>query len=147
MLEEVREKADQARHELEGGKPAEAAAALEEALRLDPGEVGLRQRLARVYVQLGYRAHPLAELQHVAGRYAAEGELFKAIAVGKLVGAIDPGRQQTLRAIGELYALHLEGSETAPLPANMAGALVAQEPAADLDLEALAIFRTDPLPP
>ncbi|MFN2549234.1 MAG: cyclic nucleotide-binding domain-containing protein [Myxococcales bacterium] len=146
MLDEVREQVDRAAEHLGRGHVADAAAAFEDAVRLAPGEITLRQRLADVYLRLGHRAHALAEYQHIAGRYAAEGELFKAIAVCKLIGAIEPGRRQTLQAITELYALQRGGSATAMLPANMSGAVAAQEPAPDLDLESLDVLRNG-LPP
>lgn len=126
---------------------AEAAAELAEAVRLAPDDVTLRQRLAEVHLRLGHRAHALVQFQHLAGRYAAEGELFKAIAVCKLIGAIEPGRQQTLQAITDLYARQREGSATAMLPANMSGAVAAREPASDLDLESLELFRKGLPPP
>ena len=146
MLDEVRENVDRAVEHLGRGSLAEAAAAFEEAVRLAPGDVVLRQRLGGVYLRMGHRAHALVEFQHIAGRYAAEGELFKAIAVCKMIGEIDPGRQRTLQALTDLYALHREGSGTAMLPANMSGAVAAQEPAPDLDLESLAILQKG-LPP
>ena len=147
MPDEVRQSVDAALDHLRRGKLAEAAVALEEAVRIAPGEVELRERLAGLYLKMGYRAHALAELQHVAGRYAAEGELFKAIAVGKMIAAVDPGRRQPLHAVTELYALQRSGSPTAPLPANMSGAVAAQEPAPDLDLESLELLRDAALPP
>src|SRR5438067_421589 len=106
MLDEIREHVDRAMEHLGRGSLAEASAAFEEAVRLAPGHVALRQRLAAVYIQMGHRAHALAEFQHIAGRYAAEGELFKAISV-----------------------------------CNMSGAVAAQEPAPDLDLESLELLR------
>lgn len=146
MLDEVREHVEKAKGELARGALAEAAAALAEAVRLAPGEVALRQRLAGVQLRLGHRAHALVELEHAAGRYAAEGELLRALALCKLIAAVDPDRRQALQALTDLYALHLEGGQTALLPASMAGALASQEPAPDLDLEALRPFRP-PLPP
>src|SRR5437868_14247171 len=118
MLDEVREHVGTALEHLQRGNLPDAAAAFEDAIRLAPGEVTLRQRLADVYLRMGHRAHALAEYQHIAGRYAAEGELFKAIAVCKLIGAIEPGRRQTLQAITELYAPQRSGGASAMLPAN-----------------------------
>src|SRR4051812_1952048 len=134
MLEQIREHVDRAREELQRGRLPDAAAALEEAVRLGPGEVGLRQRLADIYLRMGHRAHALVQFQHVAGRYAAEGELLKAMAVVKLIGVIEPGRQQALEALTDLYARQREGHPTGSLPAGMSGAVAAQEPAADLEL-------------
>jgi CRP-like cAMP-binding protein len=141
MLDEVREHVDRATEHLQRGGLADAAAAFEEAVRLAPGDVTLRQRLADTYLRMGHRAHALAEFQHIAGRYAAEGELLKAIAVCLFIGEIEPGRQQTLQAITDLYALQLAGTPTATLPANMSGAVAAQEPASNLDLQSLELLR------
>src|SRR5438552_2793874 len=147
MLEQIREQVDRAMEELERGRLPDAAAALEEAVRLGPGDVHLRQRLADLYLRMGHRAHALVQFQHVAGRYAAEGELLKAMAVVRLIGLIEPGRQQALEALTDLYALQREGSATAPLPAAMSGAVAAQEPAPDLELGTLELFRKGDLPP
>ena len=144
MLEQIREHVDRAREEQRRGRLPDAAAALEEAVRLGPFEVGLRQRLADLYLRMGHRAHALVQLQHVAGRYAAEGELLKAMAVVRLIGVVEPGRQQALEALCDLYAQQRQGSATALLPAAMSGAVAAQEPAPELSLE---LFRKGDLPP
>jgi CRP-like cAMP-binding protein len=146
MLDEVRDHVDRALQELQLGKLPDAAGAMEAAVRLEPGDVTLRQWLADLYLRTGRRGRALGEYRHLAGRYAAEGELLKAIAVCKLIGAIEPRRDQTLQAITGLYALQREGAPTATLPASMSGALAAREPAADLDLEALELFRKRQLP-
>src|SRR5882672_1166632 len=113
MLEQIREQVDRAMEEVQRGRLPDAAAALEEAVRLGPSDIHLRQRLANLYLRMGHRAHALVQFQHVAGRYAAEGELLKAMAVVKLIGAIEPGRRLALEALADLYAQQREGSETA----------------------------------
>src|SRR5258708_30769901 len=123
MLEQVREQVDRAMEELGRGRLPDAAAALEEAVRLWPADVALRQRLADIYLRMGHRAHARVQLQHVAGRYAAEGELLKAMAVVRLIGVVEPGHQQALQALCNLYAQQREGSATAMLPASMSGAV------------------------
>ena len=57
MLDEVREQVDRAMEHLGRGSLAEAAAAFEEAVKLDPGDVALRQRLAGIYLRMGHRTH------------------------------------------------------------------------------------------
>src|SRR6267378_2925288 len=132
---------------LHEGKLAHAAAEFEHAVRLSPGDLTLRQRLGDVYLRLGLRTHALREFQHVAGRYAADGELLKAIAICKVILEIDPEHQETLHALADLYALQVETySLVQKLPASMSGAVSSDEAITEkelqpLDLESLAIFR------
>jgi cAMP-dependent protein kinase regulator len=114
--------------------------------------VTLRQRLGDVYLRLGLRTHALREFQHVAGRYAADGQLLKAIAISKVILEIDPEHQETLHILADLYALQHETLPFVPrLPPSMSAAVPREaitEPelnplreSAPLDMESLAIFR------
>ena len=138
---------------LHEGKLAHAAAEFEHAVRLSPGDLTLRQRLGDVYLRLGLRTHAMREFQQVAGRYAADGQLLKAIAICKVILEIDAEHQETLHILADLYALQ---RETLPhhtrLPASMSAAVMSEavtdkdlkpvnEQSAPLDMESLAIFR------
>src|SRR6267143_932940 len=112
MDPQVRRHTDKAVELLRGGKLPHAAAEFEHAVRLAPADVTLRQRLGDVYLRLGLRTHALREFQQVAGRYAADGELLKAIAICKVILEIDPEHQETLHALADLYSLQVE---TVPL--------------------------------
>ncbi len=163
MSDAQRSHVDRAVELLERGKLAQAAAEFEKAVRLQPGNLILRQRLGDVYLRAGMRTHAIREFQHVAGRYAAEGQLLRAIAFCKVILEVDPQHQETLHALADLYGMR---RETMPfvsrLPSSMTGALprddITQPEAnplgaapTDIDLESLIIFRDAlagvPLPP
>src|SRR5438105_10837130 len=112
MDPQTRRHTDKAVERLQQGKLPHAAAEFEHAVRLSPADVTLRQRLGDVYLRLGLRTHALREFQHVAGRYAAEGQLLKAIAICKVILEISPEHQDTLHTLADLYALQ---HETFPL--------------------------------
>src|SRR5207302_2870651 len=143
-MDDLRRHLDMAGELLQLGKLPHAAAEFEQAVRLAPSDVAVRQRLGDVYLRMGMRTHAVRELQHVSGRYAADGQLLKAIAVCKIILEAEPAHQQTLRALADLYALQHETVPIVPrLPGNMSGALdpsdAATEP--ELDLESLHVFR------
>ena len=150
MIEPVRQHVDQAVAFLGENKLPQAAAEFEAAVRTAPQDVTLRQRLADVYLRMGLPAHAVRELQHVAGRYARDGELFKAIAINKVILELSPDHKETQAALAGLYATRLETAPFhSPLPAAMSGALAgARETAAaprfgaPIDLESLAVFRS-----
>lgn len=135
---------DKAVQLLAQGKLAPAAAGLEEAVQLAPDDVVLRQRLADVYLRLGRKPQAIRELQQVAGRYAKDGQLLRAIAIGKVILELDPAHKETQAALAGLYALQ---SETLPfqprLPSSMAEALGTHDTvgSAPIDLDSLAVFR------
>jgi cAMP-dependent protein kinase regulator len=132
----VRAHTDKAVEFLQQGRLPHAAVEFEHAIRLAPHDVTLRQRLGDTYLRLGLRTHAVREFQHVAGRYASEGQLLKAIAICKVILEIDPGYQQTLRTLADLYAAQREN-----LPRMMPESWVSDLPAASLDIETLALVR------
>jgi CRP-like cAMP-binding protein len=152
-MDDLQRHVRQAVQHLEMGKLAYAAAEFEQAVRLAPGDVTLRQRLGDLYLRLGMRTHAIRELQHVSGRFAADGHLLRAITMCKAILGIDPDHQETLRALADLYALQHETLPIVPrLPKSMSGALAHDAPTdPELDLDSLKIFREAlagvPLPP
>jgi cAMP-dependent protein kinase regulator len=131
---------------LRQGKLPHAATEFEHAVRLAPHDVTLRQRLGDVWLRLGLKVHAIREFQHVAGRYAAEGQLLKAIAISKVILEIDPEQQETLHTLADLYAIQ---HETVPLvqrlPDTMSGAMADTDPELTplgaLELDSLSMFR------
>src|SRR5438270_7794934 len=122
---------------LHDGKLAHAAAEFEHAVRLSPGDLTLRQRLGDVYLRLGLRTHAIHEFQHVAGRYAADGQLLKAIAICKVILEIDPQHRQTLHTIADLYSLQHETFPIVPkvqLPPSMSGAVASEDAVTEKEL-------------
>ena len=142
MDPQARAHTDKAVALLKAGKLPHAAAEFEHASRLAPTDVTLRQRLGDVYLRLGLRTHAVHEFQQVAGRYAADGELLKAIAICKVILEIDPEHEETLHTLADLYAAQHERPPLAQkLPASMSGAVSGEKDLAPLDMESLAIFR------
>ena len=143
MDAEVRKHTDKAVELLRDGKLPHAAAEFEHAVRLAPSDVTLRQRLGDVYLRLGLRTHAIQEFQQVAGKYAAAGELLKAIAICKVILEIDPRRHETLHTLADLYAA--QHAPVQKLPPSMSGAVspdaITEKELQPLDLESLAIFR------
>ena len=147
MDPQVRRHTEKAVELLRGGKLPHAAAEFEHAVRLAPADVTLRQRLGDVYLRLGLRTHAVQEFQQVAGRYAADGQLLKAIAICKVILEIAPERQETLHTLADLYSRQ-QGTLPAvhKLPPSMSAAVPPDEATTEkelqpLDLESLAIFR------
>src|SRR5437764_2431467 len=146
MDPQVRRHTEKAVELLRGGKLPHAAAEFEHAVRLSPGDVTLRQRLGDVYARLGLRTHAVHEFQQVAGRYAADGQLLRAIAICKVILEIEPEHQETLHILADLYALQ---HETVPiqqrLPGSMSAALADTDPELHpigaLDVASLSAFR------
>jgi CRP-like cAMP-binding protein len=150
-MDDLRRHVEQAAQHIHDGKLHYAAAELEQAVRLSPADAALRQRLGDVYLRLGMRTHALREFQQVAGRCAAGGQLLRAIAMCKVILELDPGHQETLHALADLYALQHETLPVVPrLPRSMSGALGDGE--TQLDMDSLRVFRealsgARPLPP
>ncbi|MCA1829780.1 MAG: cyclic nucleotide-binding domain-containing protein [Myxococcales bacterium] len=139
MDPQVRRHTEKAVELLRAGKLPHAAAEFEHAVRLAPADVTLRQRLGDVYLRLGLRTHAIGEFQHVAGRFAADGELLKAIAICKVILEINPEHQEALHALADLYAL--QHAPVQELPPSMSGAVTGEREVHPLDLESLALFR------
>ena len=142
----VRIHTDKAVELLRAGKLPHAATEFEAAVRLAPHDVVLRQRLGDVWLRLGLKTHAIGEFQHVAGRYAAEGQLLKAIAICKVILEISPEHQETLHILAGLYARqHQTVPPVQGLPGSMSGAVADTDteltPLGALDLETLSMFR------
>lgn len=140
-VDDLQRHVEQAVELLREGKLGFAAAEFEQAVRLAPASLGLRQRLADVYLRMGQRTAAVRELAQVVGRYAADGQLLRAIAFARFILEIDPQHQRTLRTLAELYALQHESLPLVQkLPREMSGALSGpSEP--QVDLEQLKLFR------
>ena len=103
-LKEVRKLRDDASRLMEKGKHAKA---LDKYLRLeevDPEEAGWSKRVADCYRRLGRREDELEALIRAADGYSRIGYLLKAVAVCKLVLAIDPKHTETLERMANLHA-------------------------------------------
>ncbi len=93
---------------------AEARVAYEELLRRFPDDVSNAYALAEVYQRLKMSGEAIATYQWIAGRFAAKGELLRAIAALQGILKIDPQHAETQRTLADLYAKRK--AEGAPTP-------------------------------
>lgn len=110
------------------GKYGEALASYQKAVKLDPRDLSLRQKLAETLSRLGKREEAIREYQTVAGSYAADGLLLKAIAISKVILSLDPSHRETQEALADLYSQKRgDFQASVTLPQSMSGA-IAQKP-------------------
>ena len=81
MSEKVRKLKEEASRLIAKGRIAEAAGEYVKIVKSDPRDLTARQKLAELHARLGRVPEAVAEYQSVAGSYAADGLLLKAIAV------------------------------------------------------------------
>jgi cAMP-dependent protein kinase regulator len=112
------------------GLPKEVAARLVQLVddvAAAPHDLRARRALADCCKSIGRLEEAIAHYQALAGAYAAQGLLFRAIAVCKTILEIDPGHTETELALAQLYARHDVQSDhalTVELPIAMGAALV-----------------------
>ena len=123
MADKVRKLKDAASRHLNKGRNEKALEALLQVVRLEPRDLPSRQRCGDLYRKLGQKNLAIRSYQAVAGAYAADGFLLKAIAVSKVILQLDPKHTETQKALAELYARKRGSSLTAELPAVMSAAL------------------------
>ena len=114
--------------ELAGKKKfKEALVKYARVLELDPEDLYARHKAADLLVAMGQKAKALEQLQRIAGRYALEGSLLKAIATLKIIlKEVEPGHTETLETLAHLYARQLgPGAAAAELRQVGAGGLKA----------------------
>ena len=150
--EQIKQHTELAVAALGRGALEEAASEFGRAIYLSPRDVVLRQRLGDLLARMGKTKASVRQFQHVAGHYAAEGQLLKAIAICRVILEMDPAHQETQTTLAELFALQHESVPMVPkLPASMAGAVAgprkdpATDPATDPSLGDLQ--RSAPLDP
>jgi len=125
-VERARQHKDRAAELLIKGKAAAALSELKKALQLAPEDQAARKKMADLLAKEGRGHEAVAEYQHLAGRYAADGQLVQAIAVSKLILQIDPAHRQTQETLASLYSRRQDrtgGTWLERIPSNMAGAL------------------------
>jgi CRP-like cAMP-binding protein len=98
------------------GKFAKAADVLGEIVRIDPRDLPARQKLAEVLRRAGDDAEAIRVYREVADRYAAHGQLIKAVAICKIILEIDPAHLAMQAALADLYARRSGAPTQAPPP-------------------------------
>lgn len=123
MSDKTRKLKDKASRLTAKGRYKDALAEYLKCLKMDPRDLTVRQKLAETYARLGMRAQAVQEYQSVAGSYAADGLLLKAIAISKVILNVDPGHTETQTALAELYAKKRGDFSTVQMPKAMSAAL------------------------
>ncbi|HEY3446877.1 MAG TPA: cyclic nucleotide-binding domain-containing protein [Myxococcales bacterium] len=127
---EARQAKDRGATLLAEGKPEEALLELQKAVALVPDDIPARRAVARLLAQLGRKGEAIAAYQHLAGFYAADGQLASAIAISKLILQLDPKHTQTQETISRLYSRQTgeaAASRLEKIPSSMSGALTARQ--------------------
>lgn len=139
MSEKVRKLKDQAVRHVAHGNFQRALDALQQVLAIEPRDLQSRQKCGDLHRKLGRSDLALEAYQAVAGAYAAEGLLLKAIAVCRVILQIDPEHKETQETLADLYAKKRRPMTEAELPASMSTAL------ADVKKRSAAGIRGRPL--
>jgi CRP-like cAMP-binding protein len=123
-FDKARASKDKGAELLARGKAEAALKEFQNAVSLSPDDVAARKKVADILAKLGRVQPAIAEYQQLAGRYAADGQLAQAIAVGKLILQLDPAHTETQETLARLYAKKSTGGTwLEKIPASMAGAL------------------------
>ncbi|MEW5848737.1 MAG: cyclic nucleotide-binding domain-containing protein [Myxococcota bacterium] len=136
--DKLRKHKDEAARQLAKGRVKEALEELLNVQKLDPGDLATRQRIGDLWAKVGNKEKAIEAYQGVAGAFAADGLLLKAIAVSKLILQLDPNHTETQRTLAELYGKKRGDFNTAELPAAMS-TVIAQRPAPGQKLSASMI--------
>jgi CRP-like cAMP-binding protein len=123
MSEKVRKLKEDAARLIAKGKLADAADVYDRIVKADPKDLTARQKLAEIYARLGKAKDAVREYQSVAGSYAADGLLLKAIAVCKIILQVDPSHSETQTILAELSTKRRGESSAVQMPMAMSAAL------------------------
>jgi CRP-like cAMP-binding protein len=126
MSEKIRKLKEEATRLLARGKIAEACGCYEQIVRADPRDLTARQKVAELYGRLGRKGEAVRAYQSVAGSYAADGLLLKAIAVCKIILQLDPSHKETQQILATLTTRRRTGdAPTEPVVVEMPKAMSA----------------------
>jgi CRP-like cAMP-binding protein len=124
MSEKIRKLKEDAARLIAKGKLEEACECYEKVVKADNRDLTARQKLAEIYGRLGKTDRAVHIYQSVAGSYAADGLLLKAIAVCKIILQLDPSHTETQAILADLSTRRRGGSETVvEMPKAMSEAL------------------------
>jgi CRP-like cAMP-binding protein/tetratricopeptide (TPR) repeat protein len=118
MSEKIRKLKEEAARLIARGKLDEACDCYEQIVKAEPRDLTARQKVAELYGRLGRTADAVHAYQSVAGSYAADGLLLKAIAVCKMILQLDPTHTETQNVLASLTTRR-RGSDT-NAPADVA---------------------------
>jgi CRP-like cAMP-binding protein len=116
MSERIRKLKDDAARLIAKGKLQEALGAYEEAVKLDRKDLVSRQKYGDLLARVGRGVDAVREYQSIAGSYAAEGLLLKAMAVCKMLLQVDPSHTQTQQFLADLTTKRRGAGERIDVP-------------------------------
>jgi CRP-like cAMP-binding protein len=102
MSEKIRKLKEEAARLIARGRFDEACGCYEQIVKADPRDLTARQKVAELYGRLGRTADAVSAYQSVAGSYAADGLMLKAIAVCKMILQLDPTHTETQDVLASL---------------------------------------------
>ncbi len=102
MSEKIRKLKEDASRLIAKARLDEACECYERIVKIDARDLTARQKLAELYGRLGKREQAVECYQSVAGSYAADGLLLKAIAVCKIILQLDPAHTETQNILADL---------------------------------------------
>ena len=124
MSDKIRKLKEDASRLIAKGKLAEACDCYEKVVKGDTRDLTARQKLAELYARLGKIDRAVHLYQSVAGSYAADGLLLKAIAVCKIILQIDPSHKETQNILADLSTRRRGGGhEVVEMPKAMSEAI------------------------
>jgi cAMP-dependent protein kinase regulator len=95
---------DQARALAAAGQTDAAVASFLEVLEIAPGDILARQHAAELLALRGEKDTAIEHYQVLVGKFAAEGNLMRAIAVCQLILKLDPSHAETQATLADLFA-------------------------------------------
>lgn len=128
MTEKNRKLKENAARLIAKGKFAEAADDYRKIVKADPRDLAARQKLGEIYARMGKIKEAVQEYQSVAGSYAADGLLLKAIAICKVILSVDPSHNETQAVLADLYARRRGDVGAVEMPKAMSAAIAAPKP-------------------
>jgi CRP-like cAMP-binding protein len=124
MSDKIRKLKEDAARLIAKGKLEDACDCYEKVVKADGRDLTARQKLAEIYGRLGRTDRAVHLYQSVAGSYAADGLLLKAIAVCKIILQLDPSHKETQTILADLSTRRRGGShEVVEMPKAMSEAI------------------------
>jgi CRP-like cAMP-binding protein len=124
MSDKIRKLKEDAARLIAKGRLEDARECYEKVVKLDGRDLTARQKLAEIHGRLGNIDRAVHLYQSVAGSYAADGLLLKAIAVCKIILQLDPSHKETQTILAELSTRRRGGShEVVEMPKAMSEAI------------------------
>jgi CRP-like cAMP-binding protein len=119
MSEKTRKLKEEAARLIARGKLEDACDCYEQIVKAEPRDLTARQKVAELYGRLGRTAEAVRAYQSVAGSYAADGLLLKAIAVCKMILQLDPSHTETQSVLASLTTRRRSSDSSAAADAGV----------------------------